>query len=154
MAEKRAEKTTAKSSSGFSEEEKAAMRERAEELKAAKRHKPGSGKGDEEAEVLAKIASMSASDRSVAERIHSIIRSAAPELSPRIWYGMPAYARDGHVVCFFQGADKFKTRYSTLGFSDKAALDDSHMWPTAFAIKTLGPAEEARIAALLKKAVG
>ena len=144
MAEKKAAKKK-----GFSAEERAAMRERAQELKAAAR----SGKGDEESVVLEKIAAMAAPDRAMAERLHSIIKASAPELSPRLWYGMPAYAKDGKVVCFFQDAKKFKTRYATLGFSDKANLDEGRMWPTAFALKELTAADEARIVGLVKKAV-
>ena len=114
----------------------------------------GERRPDDEGAVLAKLAEMSASDRAMGERIHSLIRAAAPELSPRLWYGMPAYARTGAVVCFFQGAQKFKTRYSTLGFTDKATLDDGPMWPTAFALTALTAAEEARVAALVARAVG
>ncbi len=132
---------------GFTEEEKAAMRERARELKAA------AGKEEGEEAVLAKIAAMPAADRALGERIHAIIRSNAPSLTPRLWYGMPAYAKDDKVVCHFQDAAKFKTRYATLGFSDKAQLDEGSMWPVAFALKELTHAEEARIAALVKKAV-
>ena len=142
---------TGKASKGFTEEERAAMRERANELKAAAR--PRAGKANEESEVLAKIAAMPAPDRIMGERLHAIIKASAPGLSPKLWYGMPAYAKEGNVVCFFQGAQKFKTRYATLGFSDKANLDDGHMWPTAFALKELNPADEARIGALVKKAV-
>ena len=152
MAKKKpARKATQKSAKGFTEEERAAMRERAQELKAAARSRAG-GAG-EESTVLAKIAAMSAPDRAMAERLHAIIRASAPGLSPRLWYGMPAYAKDGKVVCFFQGAQKFKTRYATLGFSDKANLDEGHMWPTAFALKELTHADEVRIAELLKRAV-
>ena len=144
MAKKKpARKATQKSAKGFTEEERAAMRERAQELKAAARSR--AGRAGEESAVLAKIAAMSAPDRAMAERLHAIIRASAPGLSPRLWYGMPAYAKDGKVVCFFQGAQKFKTRYATLGFSDKATLDEGHMWPTAFALKELNAAEEARI---------
>ena len=151
--QKSAKGTTAigKGSKGFTDEERAAMREHAQELKAAAR--PGAGKADEESAVLAKIAAMPAPDRSMAERLHAIIKASAPGLSPKLWYGMPAYAKDGSVVCFFQAAQKFKTRYATLGFSDKANLDEGHMWPTAFALKELTAADEARIGALLKKAV-
>ena len=124
------------------------MKERARELKAAR-----SGKADGEADVLAKIAEMPEPDRAMAERLHAIIKTAAPELSPRTWYGMPAYAKDGKVVCFFQSAAKFKSRYATLGFSDKANLDDGTMWPTSFALKELTAADEARITALVKHAV-
>ena len=113
----------------------------------------GAGTADDEGAVPAKIAEMPAADRAMGERIHTIIRATAPELTPRLWYGMPAYARNGAVVCFFQGARKFKTRYSTLGFTDKAALDDGEMWPAAFALKELTPAVEARITELLKKAL-
>ena len=120
------------------------------ELKAAKGSR--AGKADDETAVLAKLAEMPAADRAMGERIHDIIRATAPELAPKLWYGMPAYAKDGAVVCFFQGAQKFKTRYSTLGFTDKAALDDGPMWPTAFALTELTAAVEARIIALVKKA--
>jgi uncharacterized protein YdhG (YjbR/CyaY superfamily) len=139
---------------GFTADERAAVKERAKELKAAGRHGLRAGKADGESDLLAKIAEMPESDRVMAERIHAIIKATAPDLSPKTWYGMPAYAKDGNVVCFFQNAQKFKTRYATLGFSDKANLDEGHMWPTAFALKELTPAEEARIAALVKKAVG
>jgi uncharacterized protein YdhG (YjbR/CyaY superfamily) len=139
----------AKDDEQFTAEERAAMRERARELKAEKRR----GKADPEQEVLDKIAEMPEPDRSMAERVHRIVREAAPNLSPRTWYGMPAYAKDGKVVCFFQSAAKFKSRYATLGFNDTANLDDGGMWPTAFAIKELTPKEEARIAALVKQAV-
>jgi hypothetical protein len=122
------------------------MRERVQELKRA-------DKGDEESAVLAKIGAMQGSDRAMGERIHGIIKTAAPGLSSRLWYGMPAYAKDGQVVCFFQDARKFKSRYATLGFSDKAKLDDGQMWPTTFALKDLTAADEARIIALVKKAV-
>jgi uncharacterized protein YdhG (YjbR/CyaY superfamily) len=144
---------TAKASKGFTDEERAAMGERAQELKAAARRGPRADKADGESDVIAKIAEMSEPDRAMAERLHAIIKASAPALSPRTWYGMPAYAKDGNVVCFFQGAQKFKTRYATLGFSDKANLDEGAMWPTAFALKGLTAAEEARITALLKKAV-
>ncbi|MDP9279988.1 MAG: DUF1801 domain-containing protein [Gemmatimonadota bacterium] len=149
--QKSAKNTTAigKASKVFTDEERAAMREHAQELKAAAR----GGKAGEESAVLAKIAAMSAPDRTMGERLHAIIKASAPALSSKLWYGMPAYAKDGNVVCFFQDAQKFKTRYATLGFSDKAALDDGHMWPTAFALKELTAAEEARIGALVKKAV-
>ncbi|HWQ00035.1 MAG TPA: DUF1801 domain-containing protein [Vicinamibacterales bacterium] len=135
---------------GFTAQERAAMKARAEELKA----RAGGGQADGEREVLAKIAEMAAPDRALAERIHRIVRSAAPALSPKTWYGMPAYAKDGKVVCFFQSAAKFNSRYATFGFSDQAKLDDGAMWPTAFAVKELTPDAEARIAALVKKAVG
>ena len=137
-------KTTKK---GFTDEERAAMRERAQEQKEAASREEG------EKAVLATIAAMPEPDRVMGERLHAIIKASAPVLSPRTWYGMPAYARDGNVVCFFQSAQKFKTRYATLGFSDKANLDEGGMWPTAFALKELTAAEEAKIAALVKKAV-
>jgi uncharacterized protein YdhG (YjbR/CyaY superfamily) len=142
---------TGKSSEGFTEEERAAMRERAQELKAAARSS-ASGASDESV-VLAKLAAMAEPDRIMGERLHAIIRASAPGLSPRLWYGMPAYAKDGKVVCYFQDAQKFKSRYATLGFSDTATLDDGHMWPTAFALKELTAADEARIGELLKKAL-
>ncbi|MHB8633333.1 MAG: iron chaperone [Thermoplasmatota archaeon] len=139
-----------KSTSGFTDEERAAMRERAQEGKP----RPGAGKVDGERDVLAKIAAMAPGDRKMALRVHALIKANAPDLSPKTWYGMPAYAQDDKVVCFFQDAAKFKTRYATLGFSDKAALDEGHMWPTTFALNELTAADEARIAALLQKAVG
>jgi uncharacterized protein YdhG (YjbR/CyaY superfamily) len=129
----------------FTAEERAAMKARARELK--------TGGADGESDVLAKIAEMPEPDRSMAERLHALIKASAPDLTPRTWYGMPAYAKDGKVVCFFQSAQKFKSRYATLGFSDKANLDEGAMWPTAFALKGLTVAEEKRIGALLKKAV-
>ena len=138
---------------GFTDEERAAMRERAQELKAAARRGQGAKKVDGESDVLAKIMEMSEPDRAMAERLHAIVKASAPSLSPRTWYGMPAYAKDDNVVCFFQSAQKFKARYATFGFSDKANLDEGAMWPTAFALKELTVAEEARIAALVKKAV-
>src|SRR5262245_4525079 len=144
---------TGQASKGFTEEERAAMRGRAQELKAAARHGPRAGKADGESNVLAKIAGMPEPDRTMAERLHAIVKASAPALSPRTWYGMPAYAKDGNVVCFFQSAQKFKTRYATFGFSDKANLDEGAMWPTAFALKELTAAEEARIGALVKQAV-
>jgi uncharacterized protein YdhG (YjbR/CyaY superfamily) len=134
-----------KTSKGFTAEERAAMRERAKEMKA--------GKGDGESDVLAKIAEMPKADRVMAERLHAIVKATAPDLTPRTWYGMPAYAKDGKVVCFFQSAQKFKSRYATLGFSDRANLDKGVMWPTAYALKELTPAEEKKIAALVKSAV-
>src|ERR671936_313668 len=140
-------------SGGFSDEERAAMQERARELRAAPRRGPRADKADGESAVLAKIAAMPAPDRAMGERLHALIKASAPALSPRLWYGMPAYAKDGKIVCFFQSAQKFKTRYATLGFSDKANLDEGAMWPTAFALKELTAAEEARIGALVKKAV-
>jgi uncharacterized protein YdhG (YjbR/CyaY superfamily) len=138
-------------SKGFTAEEKAAMKERAKELKAEARAKKDRAEG--ESDVLAKIAEMPEPDRAMAQRLHEIIKASAPSLSPKTWYGMPAYARDGKVVCFFQSADKFKARYATLGFNDTANLDEGAMWPTSFALKELTAAEEARIEALVKKAV-
>ena len=137
----------AKASKGFTEDERAAMRERVKEQKA------GVGASDESG-VLEKIAAMAAPDRAMAERLHAIVKANAPDLTPRLWYGMPAYAKNGSVVCFFQPAQKFKTRYATIGFSDKAKLDDGAMWPTAFALKELTASVEERVAALVKKAVG
>lgn len=134
---------------GFTDEERAAMKERAQELKAEARPDKAGG----ESAVLEKIAEMPEPDRSMAQRLHEIIKASAPILSPKTWYGMPAYARDGKVVCFFQSAHKFKSRYATFGFSDEANLDEDAMWPTAFALKELTAAVEARIAALVKKAV-
>ena len=153
--QKSAKSTTAidETFEGFTDEERVAMKERAQELKAAARRGPRAGKADGESAVLAKIAEMPEPDRAMGERLHAIIKASAPALSPRTWYGMPAYAKDGNVVCFFQSAQKFNTRYATLGFSDKANLDEDAMWPTAFALKGLTAAEEARIAALVKKAV-
>ncbi len=143
--QKPATSTTGKASDGFSAEERAAMKERARELKA--------DKADGESDLLAKIAAMREPDRAMAKRLHAIVKAAAPTLSPKTWYGMPAYAnRDGKVVCFFQSAQKFKSRYATFGFSDAAKLDDGAMWPTYFALKGLSAAEEARISALVKKA--
>ena len=129
------------------------MKERVQELKAAARRGPPADKADEESAVLAKIAEMPEPDRAMGERLHAVIKASAPALSPILWYGMPAYAKDGKVVCFFQSAQKFKTRYVTFGFSDEANLDECAMWPTAFALTELTAAEEARIAALVKKAV-
>jgi len=143
---------TTKSSTGFTDDERAAIRERAQEVKAEKGGTRAEKAGEEDA-VLAKIAALPAPDRALAERLHTIIMTTAPELSPRLWYGMPAYAKNGAVICFFQDARKFKTRYATLGFSDKAALDDGNMWPAAFALTQLTAADEARIVALVKKAV-
>ncbi len=142
-----------KTSKGFTEEERVAMKERVQELKAAARRGPREDKADGESAVLAKIAGMPEPDRAMGKRLHAIIKASAPALSPRLWYGMPAYAKDGKVVCFFQSAQKFKTRYATLGFSDAANLDEGAMWPVAFALKELTAAEEARIGALVKKAV-
>lgn len=144
---------TGKKPKGFTDEERDAMRERLQEMKADGRRGRRADKADGESAVLAKIAALPQPDRALGERLHAIIKASAPALSPKTWYGMPAYARDGNVVCFFQSAQKFKTRYATLGFSDKADLDDGHMWPTAFALKELTAAEEAKICALVKKAV-
>ena len=145
--------TSAKSYGGFDEDERAAMKERAQELKTATKRASRSAKVDGESDVLAKIAEMPDSDRVIAERIHAIIKTSAPELTPKTWYGMPGYAKDGKVVCFFQSSHKFKTRYSTLGFNDVAGLDEGSMWPTAFALTELTAADEARIIELIKKAV-
>jgi uncharacterized protein YdhG (YjbR/CyaY superfamily) len=139
--------TSRKKSAGFTAEEREAMKERAQELKAEARGADG------EKAVLAKIAEMPKADRNMAKRLHEIVKASAPELSPKTWYGMPAYARDGKVVCFYQSAHRFKSRYGTFGFSDKANLDEGAMWPTSFAVKELTAAEEARIAALVKQAV-
>jgi uncharacterized protein YdhG (YjbR/CyaY superfamily) len=154
-AKKPAKSTTAidKKFEGFTDEERAAMKERTQELKAAARRGARADEADGESAVLAKIAEMPEPDRVMAERLHAVIKASAPALSPRLWYGMPAYAKDGKVVCFFQSAQKFKTRYATLGFSDKANLDEGAMWPTAFALTELTAADEARIGALVKKAV-
>jgi uncharacterized protein YdhG (YjbR/CyaY superfamily) len=142
---------TQKNYEGFSEDERDAMKEHAKELKVAGRR---AAKADIEAEVLAKIAEMVESDRVMAERVHAVIKASAPELTARLWYGMPAYAKDGKVVCFFQPAQKFKSRYATLGFSDQADLDDGAMWPVAYALTKVSAADEARIGALVKQAVG
>ena len=148
-AQKSAKSTTAtgKASKGFTAEERAAMREHAQELKA------GGVRADDESAVFEKIASMPEPDRTMGKRLHAIIKASAPALSPRTWYGMPAYAKDGNVVCFFQSAHKFKARYATFGFSDKANLDEGTAWPVAFALKELTAADEARIGVLVKKAV-
>ena len=138
-------------SQGFTDEEKAAMKERARELKAEARANKDKAEG--ESDLLAKIAEMQEPDRSMAERLHAIIKANAPDLSPKTWYGMPAYAKDGKVVCFFQSAQKFNARYATLGFNDTAHLDEGAMWPTSFALKELNATEEAMITALVKKAV-
>ena len=142
---------TGKTSKGFTAEERAAMKERAQELKAETR--ASKKKADGERDVLAKIAEMPAADRAMAKRLHAIIKASAPTLSPKTWYGMPAYAKDGKVVCFFQSAHKFKSRYATFGFSDEANLDEGSMWPTSFALEKLTAAEEKKIGALVKKAV-
>ena len=147
--QKSAKSTTAtgKKSKGFTDEERAAMKERAQELKAEAR------KADGESALLAKIAEMPGPDRAMGKRLHAIVKASAPALSPKTWYGMPAYAKDGKVVCFFQSAQKFKSRYATFGFSDEANLDAGAMWPTSFALKKLTAADEKKIAALVKKAV-
>jgi len=152
--QKSAKSTTAKSktSPGFTAEERAAMKDHAQELKTAARRGPRAAKADGESDVLAKIAEMAEPDRVMAERIHAIIKASAPDLTSRTWYGMPAYAKDGKIVCFFQPAQKFKTRYATLGFNDPAQLDDGAMWPTAFALTELTADDEARIGALVEKA--
>jgi len=153
--QKSAKSTTAigKTSKGLTDEERVAMKERVQELKAAARRGPRADKADGESDVLAKIAGMPVPDRAMGKRLHAIIKASAPALSPRLWYGMPAYAKDGKVVCFFQSAQKFKTRYATLGFSDAANLDEDALWPVVFALKELTAAEEAKIGALVKKAV-
>jgi uncharacterized protein YdhG (YjbR/CyaY superfamily) len=155
--QKSAKNTTAnnKKSKGFTDEERAAMKERAQELKAEARRGPRAkkDKADGESDVLAKIAAMQEPDRTMAKRLHAIIKASAPALSPKTWYGIPAYAKDGKVVCFFQSAQKFNTRYATFGFSDAANLDKGALWPVAFALKELTAAEEAKIGALVKKAV-
>jgi uncharacterized protein YdhG (YjbR/CyaY superfamily) len=140
-------------SRGFTDEERAAMKERAQELKAEASRGPRGDQAGGETDVLAKIAEMPEPDRAMARRLHDIVKISAPGLSPKTWYGMPAYAKDGKVVCFFQSAQKFKSRYATFGVSDQASLDEGAMWPTSFALKELTAAEEARIGALLKKAV-
>jgi uncharacterized protein YdhG (YjbR/CyaY superfamily) len=148
MAERKPAKsrTSGKTSKGFTPEERAAMKERAQELKRA------AAKADGESDVLAKIAEMPPADRTMAKRLHAIVKASAPDLSPKTWYGMPAYAKDGKVVCYFQSAHKFKSRYATFGFNDTANLDEGAMWPTSFALKKLTDAEEARISALVKRA--
>jgi uncharacterized protein YdhG (YjbR/CyaY superfamily) len=150
-----AKSTTAKDkkAQGFTDEERAAMKERALEQKAAARRGSRAAKADGESDVLAKIAEMPEPDRAMAERLHALIKANAPVLSPKTWYGMPAYARDGKVICYFQSADKFKSRYATFGFNDDANLDEGAMWPTSFALKELTAADEAKIGALVKKAV-
>jgi uncharacterized protein YdhG (YjbR/CyaY superfamily) len=150
MAERKSSKKDAK---GFTDEERAAMKERAQELKAERRRGSRAGKADGESDVLAKIAEMPEPDRAMAERVHAIVKASAPSLAPRTWYGMPAYAKDGKVVCFFQSAHKFKSRYATFGFNDSANLDEGAMWPTSFALKELTSKEEAKIGALVRKAV-
>ena len=152
MAERKPAKQSTRGPQGLTDEERAAIREHVQELKQSRRGS-GTDKQDGESAVLAKIAAMPQPDRALGERLHAIIKANAPILSPKTWYGMPAYAKDGQVVCFFQNAQKFKTRYATLGFSDKAKLDEGHMWPTAFALTQLTDDVEAKIAALVKKAV-
>jgi|SRR6267143_800032 len=142
---KQSAKSTTATSKAFTEEERGAIRDRVQEMKA--------GKGEGDSAVLEKIAEMREPDRAMAKRLHAIIKESAPVLTSRLWYGMPAYSKDDKVVCFFQPAQKFRTRYSTFGFSDKANLDEGNMWPNAYALKGLTPAEESRIAALVKKAV-
>ena len=153
--QKSAKSTTAanKKFKGFTDEERSAMKERIQELKAEARRGPRADKADGESAVLAKIAEMPEPDRAMGKRLHAIIKASAPALSPRLWYGMPAYAKDGKVVCYFQNAQKFKTRYATFGFSDTANLDEGDLWPVAFALKELTATEEARIGALVKKAM-
>jgi uncharacterized protein YdhG (YjbR/CyaY superfamily) len=153
--QKSAKSTTAinKKSKGFTDEERAAMKERAQELKAEARRGRRADEADGERDVLAKIAEMPGPDRVIGKRLHAIIKASAPALSPKTWYGMPAYAKDGKVVCYFQSAHKFKSRYATFGFNDSANLDKGAMWPTSFALKELTAAEEAKIGALVKKAV-
>src|SRR5688572_6634758 len=155
VTQKSAKSTTAagKKSEGFTDEERAAMKERAQELKAEARRGARADKADGESDVLAKIAEMPEPDRAMAKRLHAIIKASAPALSPKTWYGMPAYAKDGKVVCYFTSADKFKSRYATFGFNDDANLDEGNMWPTSFALTKLTAADEARIVALLKRAV-
>jgi hypothetical protein len=144
---------TGKKSKGFTDEERAAMKERAQELEAEARRGPRAEKAGGESDVLAKIAEMPEPDRAMGKRLHAIIKASAPALSPKTWYGMPAYAKDGKVVCFFQSAQKFNSRYATFSFSDKANLDEGAMWPTSFALKELTATEEAKISALVKRAV-
>jgi hypothetical protein len=153
--QKSTKSTTAinKKSKAFTDEERAAMKERAQELKAEASRGPRADKAGGESDVLAKIAEMPEPDRAMGKRLHAIIKASAPALSPKLWYGMPAYAKDGKVVCFFQSAQKFNTRYATFGFNDTANLDEGAMWPTAFALKELTADDEARIGALVKKAV-
>jgi uncharacterized protein YdhG (YjbR/CyaY superfamily) len=152
MSLKKDTRKSANKSKGLTDEERAAMRERAQELKAEGRANRDKAEG--ESDVLAKIAEMQGPDRDMAMRLHAIIKASAPALSPKTWYGMPAYAKDGKVVCFFQSAQKFNARYATLGFSDTAKLDEGAMWPTSFALKELTATEEARIGVLVRKAVG
>jgi uncharacterized protein YdhG (YjbR/CyaY superfamily) len=145
--------TVDKTTKVFTDEERAAIHDRAQEQKAASRRGPRAGKADEESSVLAKIAEMPDRDRVLSERLHAVIKASAPALSPKLWYGMPSYAKDGKIVCFFQGAYKFNSRYAMLGFNDSANLDDGHLWPVYFALTEMTPSEEATIDSLLKKAV-
>jgi len=147
---KKATKKLAKATTGFTADERAAMKARAQELRT---ERGGAGKSNGESDVLAAIAKMPEPDRTMGKRLHAVIKASAPDLAPKTWYGMPAYAKDGKVVCFFRGADKFKERYAMLGFNDPANLDEGSMWPVAFALKRLGDAEEKKIVALVKKAV-
>ena len=144
---------TGKKTKGFTDEERAAMKQRAQELKAEARRGPRADKAGGESDVLAKIAEMPEPDRAMGKRLHAIIKASAPALSPKTWYGMPAYAKDGKVICFFQSAQKFNSRYATFSFSDEANLDEGAMWPTSFALKELTATEEAKISALVKRAV-
>ena len=160
MAQRKSAKATADKdviedgSLGFTDEERAAMREHAREVRMARRRSPKDAEANGEADVISAIASMPEPDRILAGKVHALIREHAPSLVPRTWYGMPAYSKDGNVMCFFQGAYKFKARYATLGFSDKADLDDGTMWPVAYALKELNPSDEETLAALVKKALG
>ncbi len=151
MSDKKTTQKSGTTAKGFSPEERAAMKERAQELKAEAR--ANKSRADGESDVLAKIAEMQGPDRAMAKRLHAIVKASAPALSPKTWYGMPAYAKDGKVVCYFQSAQKFNSRYATFGFSDEANIDEGAMWPTSFALKELTAADEARIGALVKKAV-
>ena len=151
MSDKKTTQKSGTTAKGFTPEERAAMKERARELKAEAR--ANKNKADGERDVLAKIAEMQGPDRAMAKRLHAIVKASAPALSPKTWYGMPAYAKDGKVVCYFQSAQKFDSRYATFGFSDEANIDEGAMWPTSFALKELTAADEARIGALVKKAV-
>jgi uncharacterized protein YdhG (YjbR/CyaY superfamily) len=153
MTDAKARKKRTEDSETWTDAERAAMQEHAKELKTAVLRRKSGKRQDGEADLLAKVAEMSEPDRSMAERIHAIVRASAPDLDPRTWYGMPAYARDGKVVCFFQSAQKFGARYATFGFNDSATLDEGEMWPTAFALKELSPAAEKAIGELVKKAV-
>ena len=154
MSETRKTAAKEKSYEGFTEEERDAMKERAQELKKAAKRGSKASPADAEAEVLAKIAEMGEADRAMAERIHAIVKENAPELAPKLWYGSPAYAKGGKVVCFFQGQEKFKTRYATLGFNEAAELDEGTMWPVAFALDAITEADASRIAELVKRAAG